>query len=123
MKTYAKSLIPLLGALFMLVSPELIGQAKFTSHDWINVANVAAGMVIAYVASNSTATVGRYAKEVGVAASAALVVLNNVVDGGVSTQEFWQIAVAVLVALGVVVAPTAPRAVLPGPGRMGDHSG
>lgn len=117
---YLKSIIPLLGALFMLVSPELIGQQTFTSHDWINVANVGAGMVIAYVVGNTTATIGAYAKEIGVGLTAALVVLNNVVDGGVTTQEFWQIAVAVLVALGVVVAPSPAKAVLPGTGAMGD---
>lgn len=121
MKTYLKSIIPLLGALFMLISPELIGQQTFTSHDWINVGNAAVGMIVAYVAANTAGTIGEYAKEIGVGLSAALIALNNVVDGGVTQQEFWQIVVAAGVALGVLVAPSPPKAVLPGSGYMGDQ--
>lgn len=123
MKTYLKSIVPLLGAIFMFVEPWLVGQQTFTTHDWINVAALTAGAVVAYVVANTSSTVGEYAKETGVALTAGLVVLNNVVDGGITQQELWQIVVAVLVALGVIAAPSAPKAVLPGSGQMGDHEG
>lgn len=106
----SKPIVQALGAILVLLAPVLTGGVLWTSHDWINFAIAAVGVVTIYLQTNYTAGVARYAKFIESGVLAGLVVLNNVISGGVTTTELWQIAFAVLTALGVLVVRTsAPK--------------
>lgn len=120
LKSHAKSLLTLAFGLFLLIQPWFVGQQEFTAHDWDKVGATALLAVVAYVGANTTATIGKYAKEIGAVGIAVLVSLDNLLDGPWSTQKTMQLVAAAIVAVGALVAPSPPKAVLPGNGRMGD---
>lgn len=121
-KSHTHAVYALLFALFLLIQPEFVGQQVFTSHDWIKAAIAAVGLVVAFVAANTETTVGRYAKEIAVVLTAALVTLDNVIDGPWTSQKLMQVVAAAIIAAGTILTDTtAPRAVqASGEGYMGD---
>jgi hypothetical protein len=120
LKTHAHALYALGFALFLLVQPWLVGEQTFTSHDWVKVAGAGYALVVTFVGANTTATIGRVAKQTAVVVMAALVTLDNVIDGEWSKQKLIQVIAAAIVAAGSLLASGPAKAVLPGNGHMGD---
>lgn len=120
LKLHAKSLLTLAFGLFLLIQPWFVGQQEFTAHDWDKVAVTGLLALVAYVGANTTATIGQYAKEIGAVGVAVLVSADNLLDGPWSTQKTMQVVAAAIVAIGALVSPAPPKAVLPGTGSMGD---
>jgi peptidoglycan/LPS O-acetylase OafA/YrhL len=120
-KLHAHSLELLAFSLFLLIQPRIVGASEFTAHDWDKVGLGALMLVVAYVGANTNATVGQYAKQVGVVGTAVLVSADNLLDGPWSTQKTMQVVVAGVVAFGALLGSSAPKAVLPGKGQMGDQ--
>lgn len=122
-RSHAKSLLALAFALFMLLQPWFVGAQTFTSHDWVKVAIAGVGLLVAYVAANTSTTIGRYAKEIAVILTAALVSLDNVIDGPWSNQKLMQVIAAAVIAAGVLVSPKPVEADLPGEPMDDRHAG
>jgi hypothetical protein len=120
LKLHAHSLELLAFSLFLLIQPRIVGASEFTAHDWDKVAVAGLVAVMAYVGANTTATIGKYAKEIGAVGIAVLVAADNLLDGPWSTQKTMQLVAAAILAVGALVAPSPPQAVLPGTGQMGD---
>lgn len=121
-KNHSKSLLALAFSLFLLIQPRLVGSSVFTAHDWDKVAIAGLALVVAYVSANTSTTVGKYAKEIALVLTAALVALDNVLDGPWSTQKLMQVIAAAVLAAGALVSSTPVQADLPPTALMDDST-
>lgn len=115
MKQYAKFLAQVAATVMAAVATALVGDNHISTNEWVNVAILALGAVGVVGAGNLPAGIWAHTKAIVSAATAGLVLLQSVLTGGVSTTEWFQVALAVLGALGVfavrgpVVVPAASR--------------
>ena len=106
-----KAILQLLAAIFAAVLPALITDDPFTLVEWINVALLGMGAGTVYIAGNLTGSIWQYTKTIMSGIQAAGVVLISALsDGGVSNNEWFQCALALLSVWAVYqVPPRAPQ--------------
>jgi hypothetical protein len=98
---HAKALIQLIAAVLAAVAPLVLDTGMGPS-EWINVAIIAAGVVLVW---NSTNLPGyRYAKAVASGVVAALTLVPSLLTGGLSASEVIQIVIAFLIGVGGVIS-------------------
>lgn len=102
---YAKLAAQVLAAAFAAVAAAVAGDNHIEASEAVNVLIVTLGAVAVLGAGNLPAGVWRYTKVIVSAATAVAVLLQSVITGGVSTAEWWQLAIAAVGALGVHLAP------------------
>jgi len=99
---HMKALVLLLGAMLAAVVPMMMGDGPLTTTEWINVGVVAAGAAVTWIAANDDEGVWHYTKLfMASVAAGGVVLISALADGMVGTNEWIQIAAAVLGALGV----------------------
>jgi hypothetical protein len=97
---YWKSIVPLLATIVALFLPLLTGD--HSGLEWINVAILAGGTIVAYTAANLSTGIARWTKEIVGVVTAGLVVLQSVYADGITRDEWKQIGVAVVMAIIVL---------------------
>lgn len=103
---FAKTIAMIVATVLSAIVAALVGDNVITAHEWINVAITAVGAAAVFTAPNVPGAM--YVKQVLAVLAAVLVLLNNVIDGGIDLSEWLQLALAALGALGVVAAPYTP---------------
>lgn len=103
--SHAKAITAALVAVLAAVAPAFATAAPLGFAGWVNVVVLAAGALHVYNASNDIPG-WQYAKLIAALVSAGAVVLSSALsDGGVSTAEWIQVAVAALGAFAVYQVP------------------
>lgn len=100
---YAKAGAAVVATVLAAVISALTGDGVISAVEWINVAIVGVGALAVFAAPNVPGA--RYTKAVLAVLSAVLVLLVNVIVGGVTVSEWLQLAMAALGALGVYAVP------------------
>lgn len=103
---YAKSIAMIVATVLSAIVAALVGDNAIDAHEWVNIAITAVGAAAVFTAPNVPGAM--YVKQILAVLSAVLVLLNNVIDGGIDLSEWLQLALAALGALGVVAAPYTP---------------
>lgn len=108
MRVYAKFLAQVVGALVAALMPAwFAGDGHLDNSEWVNAAILGLGAVMVLNGGELPAGVWSRAKFYISGALAGLVVVQSALtDGlGITSAEWWQVAIAVLTALGVLFAP------------------
>lgn len=108
---YAKMAAQVVATIVAAIIPLLMEGGYPDAQAWVNVAIVGVGACAVFVGPN--VPYANVTKTVLSVLAAVLVLLNNVIPGGVSTAEWLQLLVAGLGALGVYVLPNAAAATQP----------
>jgi hypothetical protein len=107
-KLYAKFLAQVAGALLAAILPAVAaGDGHVDQSEWVNAIILGLGALLVLSGGELPAGVWSKAKFYISAVLAAMVVLQSALsDGmGITTAEWWQVAIALLTAAGVLVAP------------------
>lgn len=106
--TYAKSIASLIAAgIGAIVAANTDNNVSVT--EWVNVLITVVGAALVYVVPNLPDGIKGYAKTLIAAITAGATVLSSaLISDGISTNEWLQIGVAVLGALGVFIVPNSP---------------
>lgn len=104
---YGKFIVQIVGAFLGFLLPALVaGNGTLDPSEIVNVAVLGLGAVILLNGGELPAGIWSKAKFYISALLAGLVVLQSAIsDGSISSAEWWQIAIAVLAALGVLAVP------------------
>jgi hypothetical protein len=103
---YAKSIAMIVATVLSAIVAALVGDNAISAHEWVNVGISAVGAAAVFTAPNVPGAM--YVKQVLAILAAVLMLLNNVIDGGIDLSEWLQLALAALGALGVIAAPYQP---------------
>ena len=114
--TYGKSLALLAGGIVVVlqnVTSDGIQQAE-----WFTLATAVVGGITTYIVPNLVGGIAKYAKAITYTAAIVIGALPAMVDGGMTSGEWFSLAVLVATNLGVIVLPApqhpaAPAAVTP----------
>lgn len=106
---YAKAAAMVAATVASAIVAALTDQ-EITSIEWFNIAVAGIGAISVGIVPNLDAGVGKYAKAVVAVALAVVTLAADLVDGGMSTSEWWQLAIAAFGAVGVYgfSGPTHP---------------
>lgn len=104
---YGKSIAALVATLLSAILASLAGDQMISSAEWVNVAIAGVGAAAVFAAPNVPGA--NYTKSILAVLAAILVVLNSSISDGVSNEEWLQMALAALGALGVYAAPYRPQ--------------
>jgi hypothetical protein len=114
---FKQLLTAIAGTVIMFIYNRFIDDSRLSGLDWITIANMVVGAVGVWWATNGPVGSGlwQYAKTGMMGLSAALTAFLTIIqpNGEIhapSGSEWWQIAIAVLTAVGVLVVP-GPRLV------------
>lgn len=104
---YFKFASQVAGAVLAAVLPALAaGNGHLDPSEWVNVAALALGSVMVLSGGELPSGVWSKAKfYISAAVAGVVVVQSALTDGSISNAEWWQVAIAVLSALGVLAAP------------------
>ena len=108
MKKYAKGIAAVVAAVLVAVGAALTGNNVIDATEWVTVAIAGVGAASVWVAANVNGA--SYVKGAIAFLTAALVVLQTSIVGGVTTTEWVQIAIAALGAIGVVAVKNVNEA-------------
>lgn len=107
MRRYAALIAPLVGAVAMAVITAFVnannGDGLITAPEWVQIVIQAFSVVIVWLSANLTTW-----PKIKFAAMGVMAVLNGlvtVIDGGLTTLELANLAIAFLSALGVALTP------------------
>lgn len=101
-KVYAQALVALLGAVVAAVAAA-VTDGNFTSVEKIQVGIQATTVAVVWLAANVPTFTA--AKAIGAGILAVLNLTVGLVTDGMQTADWWQLAVAIIAALGVLAAP------------------
>jgi hypothetical protein len=107
MTLYAKSVLAIVAAAIGILVTGLSDNV-LTPTELTNVAIVIVTALGVYLVPNLPEGPAKYLKFAVALLGAALVTLSSLLDGGVTTSEWLQVALAALTALGVYVVPNTP---------------
>ena len=105
---YAKFIAQVVATALAVVAAATAGDGLIDASEWGNVLLAGFGAVAVLGAGNLPAGVWAYSKTIVSAATAAVMAWQSALGDGITTAEWWQIAVAVLGAVGVY-AVSGPR--------------
>jgi hypothetical protein len=101
-KVYAQALVAILGAVVAAVAAA-VTDGDFTSVEKVQVGIQATTAAMVWLAANVPTFTA--AKAVGAGVLAVLNLTVGLVTDGMQTADWWQLAVAIITALGVLAAP------------------
>jgi hypothetical protein len=110
-RTYGKFIAQVVGAFLTFLLPALVaGDGKVDTSEWVNVGILGFGSLMVLNGGelpDRVSAVWSKAKFFISALLAGLVVFQSALSdaSGITTGEWWQVAIAVLTALGVLAAP------------------
>lgn len=102
---YRKAVAAVVATVLSAILAALTGDQSLSPVEWVNVAIAAVGAAAVFAAPNVPGA--RYTKSVLAVLAAVLVVLNSAITGGVTMEEWLQIGLAALGALGVYAVPNS----------------
>lgn len=118
--SHMKPLGLLAATIYVALKPEIFGGANWDLTQWLGFGMFGIGTWQAFAYANTTASVAKYTKETAVVLLAGMGALTQVLPNGISREDVSVLVAAVAAAVWSFVVPSAPKAVLPGAGQMGD---
>jgi hypothetical protein len=103
MSRYAKFFAIVVATVLSAVSAALLGDSVISPTEWVNVAIAGVGALGVFAAPNIPGSA--YTKAVLAVLTAALTVLVSAIVGGITYEEWIQIILAALGAIGVYAVP------------------
>lgn len=103
MKKYSKFIVAVAGTILSAIMAAVAGDGLISLHEWINVAVAGTGALAVFTGPNVPGA--KYTKAILSALTAMLVLLVSLIDGGLTTAELAQLAVAGTTAAGVYQVP------------------
>lgn len=109
LKSYAKTIVQLVGAILVAIIPYLTIPQQFGYIEWINVAEVGIGAAIVWNTSNGPDW--KYGKAIGSGMITVLTMITSGLGNGTITSANWvQIILSIVVTVGVHQVPNADPA-------------
>jgi len=103
---YVKALAAVVATVLSAVVAALAGGSGISTAEWINVAILGAGALAVFAAPNVPGA--NFTKSALAVITAVLTLAVTLIDGGITSSEWLQLAVAGLAALGVYALPNKP---------------
>lgn len=108
MNTLKQLWVAVVGSVVMFAYSLFADDGGLSNQDWLKIANMLVGAYLVWQTTNGPVGSGawQYAKTIALGSQALLVgVLSALSGGGITSTEWFQIAIAVLTAAGVLVTP------------------
>ena len=103
MTRYSKFIAIAVATVLSAISAALMGDSVISPTEWVNVAIAGVGALAVFAAPNVPGAV--YTKAILAVLTAALTVLTSAIVGGITYEEWIQIILAALGAIGVYAVP------------------
>lgn len=106
---YKKLFVAVFGAMIMLAYT-MYTDSVITDLEWVQIASAGVGAYLVWLTANGpVGSFWRYSKTIAYGLTALLTTLYVTLPDGVTSYEWFTIAIAVLTALGILATPNAPE--------------
>lgn len=106
---YKKLLVAVIGAAVM-AAYGYFDDSIITNLEWVQIASAGVGAYLVWLTANGpVGSFWRYSKTIAYSLTAVLAVLYTTLPDGLTSNEWFTIAIAGLTALGILATPNAPE--------------
>lgn len=113
---YSKAVAMVIATIVSAIVAALAGDEVISATEWVNIVVIGLGAISVGIVPNLNTGIAEYAKGVIAFVTAASILAMTLMDGGLTTSEWLQIAIAGGAAIGVVALPAPKHKFAPQPG-------